>query len=87
MFGGICFTLHGNMCCGVIGKDVVLRLGEDGAKVALTERHTRPMDFTGKPMKSMIYVSPDGYATPELLRQWVLRAVGFCQGLPRKAPK
>lgn len=29
MFGGITFMLHGNMCCGVIGKNPVLRVGPE----------------------------------------------------------
>jgi len=27
MFGGLCFTVGGKMCCGVLGRDLVLRLG------------------------------------------------------------
>ena len=27
MFGGVCFTVNGNMCCGVAERDLVLRLG------------------------------------------------------------
>ena len=46
MFGGIAFMLAGNMCCGVIGEDLLVRLGDD-AERALAEPHTRPMDFTG----------------------------------------
>ncbi|MBS1878366.1 MAG: TfoX/Sxy family protein, partial [Actinobacteria bacterium] len=30
MFGGVAFMLAGNMCCGVIGDDLMVRLGEDG---------------------------------------------------------
>ena len=59
MFGGIAFMLNGNMCCGVINKDLVLRLGDERAAAALNERHTRKMDFTGKPLKSMVHGRPD----------------------------
>jgi TfoX/Sxy family transcriptional regulator of competence genes len=27
MFGGLCFMLHGNMCAGVVGDRLMLRLG------------------------------------------------------------
>ena len=27
MFGGICFMVDGNMACGVIGYDVIVRVG------------------------------------------------------------
>ena len=51
MFGGLALMLNGNMCCGVIGTDLVLRLGDKEAARALAEPYTRPMDFTGKPVK------------------------------------
>ncbi len=84
MFGGLALMLNGNMCCGVIGKDLVLRLGDKGVARALAEPHTRPMDFTGKPLKSMVYVSPAGYRTDDDLLAWVKRAVGFVKSLPEK---
>jgi TfoX N-terminal domain len=51
MFGGIAFLHHGNMVCGVIGELLMLRLGAELADAALDEPHTRPMDFTGRPMR------------------------------------
>lgn len=84
MFGGLSFLLNGNMCCGVIDKNVVLRLGKDGAEKALDERHTREMDFTGTPMASMVYLRPAGYESDEALKGWVKRAVDYAQTLPAK---
>lgn len=54
MFGGIAFLHHGNMVCGVIGETLMLRLGAELADAALDEPHTRPMDFTGRPMKGSL---------------------------------
>lgn len=85
MFGGLAFLLDGNMCCGVLRNLLVLRLGEDGAAEALLEPHTRLMDFTGKPMKSMVYVDPAGFATDAALRDWVRRAIAFASALPVKS--
>ena len=31
MFGGLCFTLRGNMCCGVLKDDLVLRVAPEAA--------------------------------------------------------
>jgi len=85
MFGGICFLLHGNMCCGVTTSQLMLRLGPEGAAEALQkEPHTRKMDFTGKPLKSMIYVTSGGYETDEDLKRWVQRAAKFASSLPAK---
>ena len=52
MFGGLAFMLSGNMACGIVGADLMLRLGDDGADAALDQPHVRPMDFTHRPMKS-----------------------------------
>ena len=75
MFGGLTFLVNGQMCCGVLKNDLVLRLTPEQADMALRQPHTRPMDFTGKPMKSMIYVSPRGTDSDEALAAWVQSAV------------
>lgn len=85
MFGGLAFLLGGNMCCGVVSDRLMLRLGESGAAEALSEPHTHVMDFTGKPMKSMVYVEPTGLLSEEALRKWVRRAVAYVSSLPAKA--
>ncbi len=79
MFGGVAFLVNTRMCCGVVKSDLMLRLGEEGAKAALEEPHTRPMDFTGKPMKSMVYVEEAGIASGRDLERWLLLAVAFAQ--------
>ena len=84
MFGGLAFLMHGNMCCGVVEYTLVVRLGNDGAAAALEEPHTRPMDFTGKPMRSMVYVGPEGIADDDDLNRWLGRAIGFAETLPPK---
>ena len=84
MFGGLAFLHQGNMCCGVIKKNLVLRLGEEGATEALLDAHTRLIDFTGRPMKTMIYVAPEGYASGEALERWVGNALEFVSTLPAK---
>ena len=75
MFGGITFMVKGQMCCGVLKNDLVLRLTPEHAVAALHQPHTRPMDLTGRPMKSMIYVSPLGADSDEALAAWVQLAV------------
>jgi hypothetical protein len=35
VFGGIAFMLDGDMCCGVVDSELMLRLGPDGADTAL----------------------------------------------------
>src|SRR5215469_1434096 len=75
MFGGLAFMVNGRMCCGVLKTDLVLRLTPEEADAALREPHTRPMDFTGKPMKLMIYVSAIGTDSDQALATWIGSAV------------
>lgn len=84
MFGGIAFLVNGHMACGVLEQTLVLRLGNEGAAKALREEHTRPMDFTGKPMKSMLYVEPAGFRNADALKSWIKRALTFTRSLPPK---
>ena len=84
MFGGLAFLFDGKMCVGVLKDELVVRAGAAQNAAALKKPHTRPMDFTGKPMKTMVYVSPDGHSTDESLRRWVAEAVEFASTLPAK---
>lgn len=81
MFGGIAFMLGEHMFGGIIGPDLIVRLGNDAA---LSESHTRPMDFTGKPLKGILYVAAAGLDTDERLRSWLDRGIAFVQTLPPK---
>jgi TfoX N-terminal domain len=84
MFGGVSFILHGNMCCGVIEDDLVVRVGPDAYEDALREPHTRPMDFTGRPLKGFVYVGPKGFTSETMLRRWIDRGIAFVRTLPGK---
>jgi TfoX/Sxy family transcriptional regulator of competence genes len=84
MFGGLSFLVNGQMCCGILKNDLVLRLTPEQADSALRQPHTRPMDFTGKPMKSMIYVSPLGTDSDQALEAWVRSAVKVARSAPSK---
>ncbi|QFT55894.1 TfoX/Sxy family protein [Microbulbifer sp. THAF38] len=82
MFGGLAFMLNGNMACGVVGEELMVRVGPDNYQDALAERYTRPMDFTGRPLKGMVYVEED--AVEQDLDEWVNRGVEFAGSLPPK---
>lgn len=84
MFGGIAFMLNGHMCCGVTTSDLMVRVGPDAYDDSLAQPHARPMDFTGRPMKGMVYVAAAGYKDDASLRAWLDRAVAFASSLPPK---
>jgi TfoX/Sxy family transcriptional regulator of competence genes len=87
MFGGIAFLCDGNMAFGIVGDELMVRVGKDAWAEAVAEPHAREMDLTGKPMPGMVYVAVEGIAEDDDLRTWVGRGLGFAGSLPPKAPK
>jgi TfoX/Sxy family transcriptional regulator of competence genes len=84
MVGGLSFLVNGNMCCGVTGQDLMVRVGPDGREQALREPHVRPMRFGGRVLSGFICVEPAGFAAGEALARWVQRGLDFVAGLPAK---
>ena len=84
MFGGIAFMVQGHMCCGVVGSDLMVRVGADGYEDALNQPYARKMDFTGRPMNGFVFVSENGFESDEDLSIWIKRAHNFITTLPKK---
>lgn len=87
MFGGLCFMVRGHMCCAVERTSFMLRVGPDAYDAALTLRHTRPMDFTGRPLTGFIYVAPAGLKTKRDLTRWIEMGLDLVESLPVKKTK
>jgi hypothetical protein len=83
MFGGSCWTLNGNMLCGVEVGRCMFRVGKDLEREALARPGARPMDITGKPMRGFVWVSADA-ADGEELEQWIVLADRYVGALPPK---
>lgn len=84
MFGGLCFTISGNMCFGIIGEDLMVRVGPDAWARCLSLPHAREMDFNGRSMKGMVFVSPLGTSRNPSLNRWLERGLDFAGSLPPK---
>jgi TfoX/Sxy family transcriptional regulator of competence genes len=87
MFGGLAFMCHGKMCCGIVGRDLMVRILEKDVAAALRQPHVRPMDFTGTPLRGFLYVAPQGVATDASLRQWVWKSVAFVRTQRDSTPR
>lgn len=84
MFGGLAFMIGGHMACGIVGSDLMVRLGEQDTPAALAMPHVRPMDFTGRASRTMVFVDQDGISDDEKLAGWVRRGVDHARTLPAK---
>jgi len=84
MFGGLAFMVNGHMCCGIVGEELMVRVGPDLYASSLAQPHTREMDFTGKTLKGMVYVGSAGLGSERELGQWVQRSLAYVSTLPAK---
>ena len=85
MFGGLCFMVAGHMCCGILGETLMARVGPDQYADALHKPHAREMDFTGKTMKGMLYVAPEGLKSESELQTWLNTCLQFVTQLPPRS--
>jgi hypothetical protein len=87
MFGGLAFLVGGRMCCGIVGADLMVRVPVAEYAAALGRRHVRPMDFTGRPLKGFVYVSPKALKTKAALEGWIARATKVARARARGTPE
>jgi hypothetical protein len=96
MMGGLCFMVDNKMCCGIhIDKkygdsSLMVRIGKEVYESELNKSECLPMDFTGRPMKGYIYVTPDGFDMEDDLAYWIQLAINFnpmAKASPRKNKK
>jgi len=83
MFGGLAFLEHGHIVVGIMGDDLLVRVGADGKAEALTRRGTREFDFTGRPMRGFVVVAGETL-DDDALADWMARGRRFAATLPPK---
>jgi TfoX/Sxy family transcriptional regulator of competence genes len=84
MVGGLSFLVSGNMCCGVAGTALMVRVEAEGRRQALEEPHVRPMRFGGRDLSGFVCVDPAGFVADDALARWVQRGLDFVAQLPVK---
>lgn len=77
--------MGGKMCIGTLKDDLVARVGPDRNEEALAMPNARQMDFTGKPMKGLVFVSTKGL-TDAALEKWIDMCVKYVSTLNSKRP-
>ena len=88
MFGGLAFMVGGNMCCGVMGEDLLVRVGPADGEAALAEPAARPFEMGQRgPSAGFILIGPGGTDSEADLASWVRRALTFNATLPAKKAK
>lgn len=87
MFGGLCFTVGGNMAVGVSHDDLLVRTSPDDGDAALGEPGVRLMEIGSRTSRGFLSVAPEATETERKLHVWVDRGVAFAASLPPKKPK
>ena len=77
MMGGLAFMVNDKMCVGITSNNLMARINPELYEEALKRDGCRPMDFTGRPMKGWVFVSPEGIDTDEELAGWIQLALDF----------
>ena len=84
MFGGLAFMHQTRMSCGIVHDDLMVRVPDDEFEAMLRMKYVRPMDFTGRPLKNFVYVSPPGFRTAIALQKWLELGLRFVREVPKK---
>ena len=85
MFGGIGFLLNGNLLVAVRKDSLLVRLGPEQGKEALSEPHVSEFKITGRgTMTGWVVVGMDGVNDDDQLKEWIQRAMKFVEKLPKK---
>jgi len=77
MMGGVAFMVNDKMCVGVVKDEMMARIDPDVYDEALERNGCRPMDFTKKPMKGWVFISPEGIDRVKDLEYWIGLALEF----------
>ena len=83
MMGGLIFMVHEKMTLGIHmdkkygGSFLMAKIGQKAYQIEIEKEVCLPMDFTGRPMKGYIFITPEGFDTEEQIAYWIDLALKF----------
>ena len=77
MMGGLTFMVNNKMCVGILKDDLMARIDPADYEAVLKKNGCREMDFTGRPMKGFVFMSPEGTKTIDDLHYWIGLALEY----------
>ena len=83
MFGGVAWMVNTHMAAGIVGDDLLARVGAEGYAAALS-RGAEEMRMGGRAMRGFVRVAGDRL-DDEALREWLDIGVEIAQSRPPKA--
>lgn len=87
MFGGLCFTLHGNMLVGIMkGGDLLARVDPATSEADLARPGASLMEMGGRSMKGFLNIDAD-VLDDATLRDWLSTSMAYVGPMPPKVKK
>jgi TfoX/Sxy family transcriptional regulator of competence genes len=87
MVGGMSFIVAGQLCVGVSGDSLLVRVGPAAYQQALGEPHVRPLTMGAKHPVGYVLVGPAAVRRDRDLDAWVRRGLAFVGGESPPPPK
>jgi hypothetical protein len=85
LFGAVAWMVNGNVACGVIGDDLLVRVDVcDHDRLLLAEAHVHPVTTGTRTMRGFVAVDADAIAREGELARWLDAAAGYAAWLPPK---
>ena len=71
MMGGLCYMVDDKMCVGIVKAQLMARIDPEVYEDCLKKDGCSEMNFTGRPLKGMVFVDPMSIDREEDLEEWV----------------
>lgn len=84
MFGGISFLIGGNLACGVMNDDLLVRFDRASSDELMAQPHVRPFVMGGRSSKGWLLVGPAGVTEANDLERWIALGTAYAASLPAK---
>jgi len=77
MMGGMCYLVDHKMTVGIVKDQLMVRIDPEIYVESLKKKGAAEMDFTGRPMKGYLFISPEGIDLDSDLDYWIGLALEF----------
>ncbi len=84
MVGGIGLMWRGNLLCGVMGGDLLVRVAKEEAERFIGDDGATPMAMGGRSARSWLLVPKSSVSGRPEMGKWIDRAIEFVASLPSR---
>lgn len=75
--GGLCFMVDDKMCLGIVKNEMMARIAPELYQESLLKDGCNEMNFTGRPMKGYVFLTPEAIDLEKELEYWVQLCLDF----------